>query len=347
MSKLRVLYVGNFFSSGAMTFQYCRDLAERLQRAGLRVFTMSARRARFLRLADMTVAAIRLRYDIALVDVFSGPSFIWAEAAVTAARLMRRPVVLILHGGGLPQFARANPRRARRLLRSAEEVVAPSRYLADALRPIRRSIHVIPNALDISRYPFRLRERPGPNILWLRAFQEAYAPVTAIEVLAALHDSGVSRAHLTMVGPDKGDGSLTRAKTRTEELGLMRKVTFLPGVPKEDVAKVLNNGDIYLNTTLVDNTPVTVIEAMACGLCIVSRKVGGIPYLIKDRETGLLVEGSSLGGFATEVRRIIQEPDLARRLSENARGVAETMDWSIVVPQWTKFLRNVAEGRRC
>ena len=109
---------------------------------------------------------------------------------------------------------------------------------------------------------------------------------------------------------------------------------------------MLNSGDVFLNTTNVDNTPVSVIEAMACGLCVVSTNVGGLPYLLDDEQDSLLVQPDDPAAMATAVSRILRENVLATRLSQNARAKAEQFDWSTVLPQWLALLRGIGSGQK-
>jgi glycosyltransferase involved in cell wall biosynthesis len=82
---------------------------------------------------------------------------------------------------------------------------------------------------------------------------------------------------------------------------------------------------------------------MACGVCIVSTKVGGIPYLIADECDGLLVPDSDEVAMATAVRRLMGEEGVAGRLSRNGRIKVEQFDWSAILPQWERLLSDVAE----
>jgi glycosyltransferase involved in cell wall biosynthesis len=105
----------------------------------------------------------------------------------------------------------------------------------------------------------------------------------------------------------------------------------------------MNRGDIFLNTTNVDNTPISVIEAMACGLCVVSTNVGGLPYLLENEEDALLVAPGDPEAMATAVRRLLTDAELAERLSRNARRKAEQFDWSVILPRWQALLRLAAK----
>jgi len=146
-----------------------------------------------------------------------------------------------------------------------------------------------------------------------------------------------------MVGPDKGDGSLEQTRREAEKLRVGQRLVIAGGVAKNQVAERLAAADIFLNTSRADNTPVSVIEAMAGGLCIVSTNVGGIPFLLQHERNALLVNENDPAAMAAAVRRILTERDLSERLSRNARHDAEQFDWSAIVPQWDGLLHSIAQ----
>jgi glycosyltransferase involved in cell wall biosynthesis len=330
-----VLLVGNFLAAPLGGPNVGEELAVRLASSGYSVHTTSSRRRQAIRLIDMVrdVLGERRRYEVAQVDVFSGTAFVFAEVVGTLLRLLHKPYVLTLHGGDLPNFGRRWPRRVERLLRNATAVTAPSRYLREQMRSYRDDIRLLPNAVEVSAYPFHVREQPQPRMLWLRAFHRVYNPTLAAAVLARVA-AGSPNAQLTMIGRDKKDGSLEETKRAAAALRVQDRLAFPGAVPKDKVPTWLAAADIFLNTTDSDNTPVSVVEAMAAGLCIVSTNVGGIPQLLEDGLDALLVPPRDPEAMAGAVRRILTEPGLAAALSQNARAKAERLDWSVVLPQW-------------
>src|SRR5260370_25831079 len=96
LRKKPILMVGNFLSSSVMTRGVCEELAARLSAAGWPVLTTSNKRHRVTRLADMidTVWRRRRDYEVAHVDVFSGPAFSWAEAVCWSLKQINKPYIL-------------------------------------------------------------------------------------------------------------------------------------------------------------------------------------------------------------------------------------------------------------
>jgi glycosyltransferase involved in cell wall biosynthesis len=144
-----------------------------------------------------------------------------------------------------------------------------------------------------------------------------------------------------MIGPDK-DGSLVEVRSEAERLGVLNRIVFTGGVPKADVPGWLARGDIFLNTATIDNTPISVLEAMATGLPVVSTSVGGIPYLIEDGHNGILVPPGDADAMAEAVKRVLTEPGLAAHISRNGRAKAETFGWDDVLPAWESLLLKIA-----
>lgn len=343
MRKPAILLVGTFFSQKGHK-SVGEDLADHLRERGWQIITTSAKVERIPRFLDIlsSIWNRRNHYQVAQIDVYSGLAFMWAEAAGWLLKRLNKPFVLTLHGGELPEFADRWPKRVGRLLHAAQAVTTPSNYLLEEMKSFRQDIHLLPNPLEIGSYPFRLRTKPKPDLVWLRAFHQIYNPMLAPHCLELLLTK-FPDASMTMVGPDKDDGSFQETKRVAAALGVQDHICFPGGVPKAEVSNWLNKGDIFLNTTNIDNTPVSVMEAMACGLCVVSTNVGGIPYLLEDEQDALLVPPDDPQAMAEALKRVMTEPNLSERLSRNARKKVAKFDWENIVPEWEMILRQTSE----
>ena len=336
----RLLFIGNFLSASGGRLAVCEALSARLRRDGWRVLTASSRTGRAARLADMlaTVGRYRHEYDLAHIDVFSGAAFVWAELVSAALQALGKPFVLSMHGGALPEFAGLHPWRVRRLLRRATAVTAPSDYLQQRLRPYCSGLRVHPNPIDTTLYHFRVR-RPAPRLVWVRAFHDLYDPAMAIHALCALHERFPGIA-LTMAGPDKGDGCLQRTRALAKASGVADHVHFAGPLPPSAIPALLDDHDIFLNTSRVDNTPVSMLEAMAAGLPVLSTRAGGVPYLVGHDHDALLVPIGDDAALAAAVSRVLTEEGVAARLGVHARATAERHDWRVVMPLWEDLFRS-------
>lgn len=341
-----LLLIGYFLSSSKGAHSISEDLAARLLSSGWQVLTVSHKNNRFACLLDIvgTIWRKRKEYSLAHVDVYSGQAFVWAEAARAALSAAGKPCVLSLHGGNLPAFAHRWPGRVRRLLRGAVAVTTPSMHLKNSLAGLRNDIQYLPNSLELVKYNFKLRSEPTPKLCWLRAFHHIYNPTMAVRTLALLVQE-FPTVRLEMIGPDRGDGSLEQVETLAADLGVTGNLTIAGAIPKEQVAERLNQSDIFLNTTNYESFGVSVMEAGASGMCIVTTDVGEIPLLWRDGEEALLVPPDNHAVMAAGVRRILTEPDLPGRLSSKARRKAEQFDWSFILSKWEELLRKAAGGQ--
>ncbi|UCC53057.1 MAG: glycosyltransferase family 4 protein, partial [Anaerolineaceae bacterium] len=105
--------------------------------------------------------------------------------------------------------------------------------------------------------------------------------------------------------------------------------------------------DIFLNTNHIDNMPVSLLEAGACGLPIVATEVGGVSYLLEDGSTGLLVGDDDPDAMTQAVRRLLHQPETAERLSRGGRLLAEQSDWDKVSRHWNTLFRKLLTDRAC
>lgn len=315
-------------------------LADIFEREGYPVIAVSTSLNRYWRLADIVSTLLRhgRNMDLLMLQVYSGPSFVVADAASWIARRLGLRIVMNLHGGAMPQFMARHPRWCRRVLSRADEFVAPSAFLPQALAPYGFKVKVIPNLIDISAYPFRIRQIVTPRILWMRTFHPIYNPEMAVRVLARLR-AAVPEATLVMAGEDKGDES--KMRQLATGLGVSSAVRFpgfldMPGKSREGAA-----ADIFINTNRIDNMPISVVEACAMGLPVVATAVGGIPHLLSHGKTGLLVPDDDDRAMVTAIRSLLDARGIAHGLSTNGRSLAENSSWEQVLPQWERVIDQV------
>lgn len=346
MTQHNVLLIANFLSMGTGGKSISEEMVDRLRiSSDWNILTTSSHPGRVRRLADFIITILRERqnYDIVNIEVYSTLAFVWAEISAQLLFLLQKPFILALHGGGLPLLAKRSPRRVRHLLSVANAVTTPSRYIQQALKPFRDDIYYLPNGLNLENYPFKLRVDPGPKLCWLRAFHEIYNPCMAIEVIANLQKL-FPNVHLTMIGPDKSDGTFEQVLKMIKDGNLENHVDIVGAIPKTEVPSWLQKYDVYINTTRLESFGVAVMEAAAMGLPIVTTDVGELSYLWSNGEDALLVPQNDSDAMAKAVQRILTEPGLAEKLSRNARRKAEKFDWSVILPQWEQLVDQVLEA---
>ena len=125
----------------------------------------------------------------------------------------------------------------------------------------------------------------------------------------------------------------------------LRNVEFTGLLAPGEMPRLSDSADIYLNASNVDNMPLSILEAFAAGLPVVTTNAGGIPYLVEHERTGLLVERDDHEALAAEAVRLLEDEGLAARLARSARAECDKYRWAAVRGQWLEFYREVS-GRK-
>jgi len=308
-------------------------LSDMFKAAGYPVIATSDVLDRYARLVDIVRTLIRERRntDIMIIEVYGGPSFVVEDIASLLGKAFGHRIIMWLHGGAIPDFMARFPRWTRRVLRRADLIVAPSKYLARAVGQVGFDARVIPNVIDLTAYPYRHRESVRPRLFWMRNMHPIWNPEMAVRVLARLR-AKLADATLVMAGPDKG--SRQSVERLAQELKVDDAVRFAGFLDAEGKAREADAADIYINTNRIDNMPVAVVEALACGLPVVTTNVGGIPDLLANKETGLLVPDNDDEAMVQAIEDLVGSPELAARLSANGRQVSDSSSWDRVRLQW-------------
>lgn len=301
----------------------------------------SSRLNPLLRATDMVSTLWRRRHDVDVVvlSCYSGRAFRYTELIGFGCAFWNIPLLVVLHGGALPELFAREPERAKKALARARVLIAPSAYLADAAAALGLSARVVPNVLELEAYTKLERGEPEAaalRLLWMRTFHEIYHPELALETLAILRQRGLD-ATLTMAGQDKGLEAACRR--RAAELGLTGAVTFAGFLDLPGKLAALADHDVFLNTNRVDNAPVSLLEAAAAGLPIVATAAGGISRLLTSEAEALLVPIDDAPALAAAVERLFADRELRLRLIAGGRKVAAASAWPNVYASWREVFQ--------
>lgn len=342
MTWPRLLFVGPHLGRHAgWVLSQGEILAGLFRDEGHAVAETSSRLNPLLRAADMVVTLWRRRrnFDAVVLSCYSGRAFRYTELIGFLCERWQLPLVIVLHGGALPELFVREAERAKKALSRARMLVAPSNYLADAATDLGLEARVIPNVLELG--PYQNLERTAadpkrPRLLWMRTFHEVYHPELALETLAILRQRGLG-ATLTLAGQDKGLEAACRK--RALELGLAEHVRFPGFLDLAGKFAAFAHHDVFLNTNRIDNSPVSVLEAAAAGLPIVATAAGGIPKLLASEKEALLVPIGDAAAMADAVCRLFTEDGLPERLAAGGRRVAAASAWPNVYASWLRIFQ--------
>lgn len=335
--KKTLIYIGNKLSHSGKTVTSIETLGRFLSDSGYHVITSSSKTNKYFRLLDMFMTVFKhyKKADYVLIDVYSTSNFYFAYIISQLCRFLKIRYIPILRGGNLDKRLKKSPVKSAQIFKNAHINIAPSLYLLSYFKEAGYdNLAYIPNTITIDKYQFKARDFNSINLLWVRSFSRIYNPKLAIYILKSFRDENLN-ASLCMVGPDN-DGSLSEVKTLAKSLNL--DVEFTGKLSKEAWHKKAEDFNVFINTTNVDNTPVSVIEAMALGLPVVSTNVGGLPFLIKNNIDGILVKPNNVEEFKNAILKLKNTPLLTQQIVSNARDKVEGYDWGIVKKQWMFIL---------
>ncbi|HEY9501070.1 MAG TPA: N-acetyl-alpha-D-glucosaminyl L-malate synthase BshA, partial [Pyrinomonadaceae bacterium] len=260
----------------------------------------------------------------------------------------RLPVVTTLHGTDITLVGadRSYLPITRYGIVQSDGVTAISNYLKEATREIFHvdDITVIPNFVcqtDYSRQPVdSLREslsKDGePLLAHVSNFRPVKRPVDCIEILFRVLQKGI-KTRLVMVG----DGSeRTNAEHRARCLGIYEHCSFVGKQPR--IVDYLSVSDVLLLPSEQESFGLAALEAMACEVPVIASRVGGIPEVITDGETGYLSKVGDVDKMAEDAGRLLTDQKLRVEMGKRARESAiSRYRTDVVIPQYIKFYEDV------
>ena len=270
------------------------------------------------------------RYDI--IHVFSASYFSFVIAptpAILIGKLYGRKVLLNYHSGEADDHLRRWRRSAIPTIRLVDVVIVPSEYLVRVFASFGLEAHAIYNLIDTRQFRFRERVPLKPAFLSNRNFESHYGVDKVLRAFSTIQQS-VPEASLTIAG----DGSQRSAlHALAKELDL-RNATFIGQVKPEAIADIYDAADVYLNGSEIDNQPLSILEAFSCGLPIVTTAAGGIPDIVSDGVTGILVPLGDYEQMAKRAIGLLNDDESTRTMIEHARQECAKYSWEAVRDSW-------------
>jgi len=275
-----------------------------------------------------------------VVHVFSASYFSFVLAptpAILIAKLYGKKIVLNYRSGEAEDHLRRWRRTALPTIRLVDEVAVPSPYLVDVFARFGLHARSIYNFVETERFRFRPRTPLRPVFLSNRNLEPLYNVGCILRAFAIIQQQFPSAA-LTVAGDGKERAEL---EGLARELSL-RNTEFIGRVEQARMPELCERACIYLNSSNIDNMPGSLIEAYAAGLPVVTTDAGGIPYILKHEETGLMVSRGDHEALAASAIRLLEDDGLAQSLTANALAACQTYSWAAVRDEWLKLYFELA-----
>lgn len=256
---------------------------------------------------------------------------LFSAPAIWIARITGVPVIVNYHGGEAGAFLDKAFFWIKPSLSRADAIIVPSGFLEAVFGKHGFSTSIVPNVIDLSRFSAASETRASlkansPHIIVTRNLEPIYDNATALRAFSIVRHT-FPAATLVIAGSGPERGALEKLAAG---LGMTDAVIFTGRVDNEDMAALYRSADIMVNPSLADNMPISVLEALASGVPVVSTDVGGVPYLVEHGKTALLVPAQDPVAMADAILALLNEPARARQFSEAGKASVQQYAWTKV-----------------
>ncbi|WP_374493550.1 glycosyltransferase family 4 protein [Zoogloea sp.] len=294
----------------------------------------------FARLLPYLLALWRAsgRTDVMHVLANSGWSWhLFSAPAIWIARLRGTPVVVNYRGGEAEPFFAAAPRFVHRTLASASALVVPSAFLDGVFRRFGFESRIVPNIINLERFavPRKTTGAHAPHVVVTRNLEPIYDIPTVLAAFAQVRKR-LPEARLTVAGSGP---ELRNLETMAVNLGIAPSVTFAGRIDNENIPALYASADLMINPSTVDNMPISILEAFASGVPVVSTDVGGVPFIAENGRTALLVPARAPERMAEAMLELLLDQDKARRLAAAASDEVKQYAWPVIREKWLSVYR--------
>lgn len=287
------------------------------------------------RLITYTLALFKQLKNADVVHVMANSGWSWhlfAAPAILIGRLLGKPVVLNYRGGYAQSFFQSSWFWINLTLKRVQAIVVPSPFLQQIFNEFGKKAQVVPNVLDQNLFfvDSQQEKNESPHLIVTRNLEAIYDVTTAINAFSLVKKQ-YPKALLSVAGTGP---ELNMLKQQVASLNLDDSVTFTGRLCPENMAKLYQQACVMLNTSTVDNTPNSIIEALACGIPVVTTNAGGIPKLVTHNYDALLVEIGDDKKMASEIMTLLNDASLKNTLIKNGLNTIAKFYWSNV---WLKL----------
>lgn len=263
------------------------------------------------------------KFDIFHIHGCSGLGFYPIFIGAIVGHLKNKKVIITYHGGDFEQFFDSYPKLIRYFLNRADKLTVPSFYLFDILKKNKIDAIHLPNIIREDNVVFKVRNSFDPILIVTRSLEKVYNIPLIINAFYKIKHK-FRDAKLFLVG----DGSLKNELEIEVKKSGIEGIDFLGRVDNAKIGTILNKADIYINPTTADNMPLSLFEAFACGLPVISTNVGGIPNFINNNENGFLINSNDEEALIDKIEFILANQDTMNPIINSALLTFKKYTWN-------------------
>ena len=278
---------------------------------------------------------IAKKYDILHIHCCSNLGFLPAIFGIGVGKRRKKRIVLTYHGGDAGAFISKHTRFVKRWLLRTDVNIALSGHVGKVFERYDIPHVIIPNIIDFNEAHFRDRTRLQPKFICVRSHEPLYNNMCILRALQVVQRQ-LPEASLTLLG----DGSQHEELVKISSEMALKNVSFTGRVDNAKIYEFLDKADIFLSAPLVDNMPVSVLEAMNAGLLVISSNVGGVPYIVGDSKSGLLFDSDNDKQLSELMLWAVSHQEDSIKIIHNARQEVTKYSWKDIGVELKKVYEN-------
>ena len=277
----------------------------------------------------------RLAGNSDVIHLMANSGWSWqlfAAPVIWIGWLRNTPVIVNYRGGAAREYLAASAKWVIPSMARAARLVVPSGFLQQVFSEVGLCAAIIPNIIDLDLF-YPAEEPPlgaGFTLVITRNLEPIYGLDTALLALA-LARKAIPDIQLKIAGSGPQRAELEQL---SERLGLGSSVVFLGRLERPQIVDLYHSAHAMLNPSRVDNMPNSVLEALACGLPVISTNVGGVPYIVEDGHTAVLVPPDNAQEMAQAIVKLCNDRKLRSHLRDSGSRAVAQYTWDQVRPQW-------------
>lgn len=272
------------------------------------------------------------RYEVFHIHACSDRGFFPAVVGISIGRLLKKRLVLSFHGGGAEPFFRHHTKLVKFFLSKTDANIVLSGFIGSIYEKYNLPYTIIPNIIELKEGFFRERAEISPRFINIRSFHEIYNTECTLRAFQRVQGF-YPDASLTLLG----DGPLRSHLESFVKEKKIQNVAFVGQVRNDDIYHYLSQCDIMLSSSRFDNMPVSILEGFNAGLLVISSNVGGVPYMIRDGENGLLFDSENDQQLVEKMLYALNHPKEVRSMILEARRSLNRYSWDYCRPKLMKL----------
>jgi len=289
----------------------------------------------------------KLAGQVDVIHMLANSGWSWqlfSAPVIWIAYLRKTPVIINYRGGEAKTYFKKSIKWVAPSMNKANVIVVPSGYLNQVFSEFNFKTQIIANIINLKRFqPLQNKaiNYKKPHLIVTRNLEAIYGIAMSIKAVALVKEHWPN-VILSIAGSGYQKEELQKLAV---DLGMEKNVCFTGKLQPEEIASLYQSADIMLNPTTVDNMPNSVLEAMATGVAIVSTNVGGIPFVVENNKTALLVDTNDEKAMAEKIMLLLNNPEMHKNLVQNGLLEVQQYAWENIKKQWVDLYKLLGHGQ--